>query len=172
MEISIGYRSGNMAKPQSVQLDDNNVGKVTHILDNGNVRLAVDSTLNPVPVSSIIPKKVCLMNGSTKNMDVDGSSSPVEYKYAPGAGEIWFVNAIAIFFLDSGLVKPDRFGAITGGLTNGVDVIIKLDGVENNIISVKNNVDINLAFEIKFKINDDLTSIDYLQSAVEIWREK
>ena len=81
--------------------------------------------------------------GGSEDMNVDGSTTPVDF----------YSEAVVLSFLERSFMglkdgltdfTSSNFGAINGGLTNGVDIIIKSDGVELPIANWKTNYDISL----------------------------
>lgn len=83
-----------------------------------------------------------LVNGSSKDMTVDGSSSPVTFKYTVPTDECWYIQFASIFILDSGAMGHNVFGSLGSGLTNGIDFNIKRNGVTGLVRNMKDNVDI------------------------------
>ena len=80
-----------------------------------------------------------------QDMAQNGSVTPIDYEYeVTGFGTAgWVRNFID---LQDGVqaFQPENFGAIVGGLTNGVDVIVEKDGVEIPIENWKTNMDISM----------------------------
>ena len=79
-----------------------------------------------------------------KNASVDGSATPVEFKF-DGFGIIELTRLI-VFIRDSGPITAEGYGAIVGGsLTNGIDVEVWKDGSLHvslfDNIPVKSNAD-------------------------------
>lgn len=86
-----------------------------------------------------------LLNGASQNMAVDGSGTSVDFKYTVSGlnSAKWRRSFID---LEDGAQEflPENFGAIAGGLANGVDVIVVKDGSEIIIENWKNNMDISM----------------------------
>ena len=78
-----------------------------------------------------------LLDGSTIDMNVDGSSTPVDYKYTVPAGKSLTLERILFYMDDATAFSPTTFGGISA-LTNGVDVII----AGSTIVNWKENEDI------------------------------
>lgn len=87
-----------------------------------------------------------LMNGMSMAMEVDGSVTTQNYVSAPPAGETWYVYRLGLWIEDSGTMDSTDFGAITGGLTNGLNVIQILHSVEYTFHNFKNNKMIAMHF--------------------------
>jgi len=90
-------------------------------------------------------KSPYMLNGGSDDMTVDGSTTPVDFTYtivgfSPGR---WVRNFID---LQDGTqnFQPEDFGAINGGLTNGIDIIVLKDGVETILENWKTNMDISM----------------------------
>ena len=86
-----------------------------------------------------------LKNGSSEDMNVDGSQANVSFKWEVPSNEIWFVDEIQIFLLDAGVMSHGSFGAISA-LTNGLNVIIKKNGSEFSLRSIKTNLELLMSF--------------------------
>ena len=71
-----------------------------------------------------------LKNGASADMNVDGSSSVVKFKYTVPAGKTFQLSRMNICLVDSS-VDPADFGGITGALANGVliDIYDESDAV-------------------------------------------
>lgn len=125
---------------------------------NGDNRLFVDAAGGAAggPTGVVtIPKFAYLLDGSTKGMNVDGSGTPVEYEFAPGGSDVFFVYAISLFILDPGSTRFDKFGAISA-LSTGLELKLKTDGgAETLIATIQDNTDLNLMFP-----RDPSTGID------------
>lgn len=118
---------------------------------DGELRLktaSVGASGQPViPYTDIIYKTVEILNGSSNNMNVNGSSVNVNFDFAPVTGEVWYLESIQMFLQDNGTTLATSFGSISGGLTNGVRLIIKTKSVEQELAVLKNNIDISMVFK-------------------------
>lgn len=116
----------------------------------GGASVTVDVTggvsISPVPATEIAPQTKFFLNGSAYNQNVDGSSTPQLFTIAPPAGEIWYCEHITFGLDDGGGCPPTSYGAITSGLTNGVKVDLIKDSSTYEIVNLKNNGDVSLAF--------------------------
>jgi len=81
--------------------------------------------------------------GGSQSLAIDGSVTPVLFEAGPPDGETWFIDKLAFFIGDTGTINSTDFGAIVGGLTNGLllDAIIK--GATTNLGNFKINTDIS-----------------------------
>lgn len=119
---------------------------------NGEIRLKTDSVgaagQPVIPYTDVVYKSVPLLNeSSSASMNVNGSSVNVNFDFSPASGEIWFIEAIQLFIQDNGTTLATSFGAISGGLTNGVQILVKTKSTEYEISNLKNNIDINMVFK-------------------------
>lgn len=83
-----------------------------------------------------------LKNGSSADMTVNGAVTSVDFTAGPPAGQVWYVYDIGLTIRDSGANDPDRFGAISGGLTNGVLLTQKIDSTEYDYKAFKTNLEV------------------------------
>lgn len=115
---------------------------------DGVQRLNVSGTVNvsTVPYNVSVPKNAFLLNGSSSEMAVNGSSTPVEFSFTPASGETWVLSSLSILIMDSGLTLYSYFGAINSGLTNGLQLILGINGNTYEIANVKNNAELVLTF--------------------------
>jgi hypothetical protein len=64
----------------------------------------------------------------TKNAIGDYSGAVEEFKIVPGADEIFVINRLIAQIRDNGVFSASTYGAIAGGLTNGVVIRLKDSG--------------------------------------------
>lgn len=84
-----------------------------------------------------------LENSGNPEMNVDGTINKI-YKYQPPSDEIWLLDRVTLFILDSGDMNNANFGSIAA-LTNGIR--LRINTSEDFIIrNIKDNVDILMAF--------------------------
>lgn len=69
-----------------------------------------------------------LKNAGSKDMNIDGTT-PVEFKIEPTAGKKMFIHRILITIKNDSITHT-KFGGITGGLANGIEVKVVEDGTE------------------------------------------
>lgn len=67
------------------------------------------------------------LDAGTTNQNVDGSTTPVTFKVEANANYDIHITAISVFITDS-VIANNKFGDVTGGLTNGIDLKITEDG--------------------------------------------
>lgn len=115
------------------------IGEILGISTN---TLSLDSPLDSdfIPGSDAVPM--------TKNMNVDGSSTPVIFKIRGDIGSIDIPIKIDITRIMFQIISDDpavfdKFGDIENGLTRGI-VLRRNNGVMENIFNVKTNGDLSL----------------------------
>lgn len=116
----------------------------------GDYRVYVDSLakFNPDPDTTVMYYARFADNAGSFNMDVDGSVTNVVFDMGPnkaGDSRNWFIDHFGIQIDDLGNINLDDFGAIAGGLTNGILIQFKINGITHNFATIKNNRDV-LAF--------------------------
>lgn len=108
-------------------------------------RLKVTTDVSPVLPVNVIYACQRLLNSGSASMAVNGSVTPVNFDFIPASGETWYVETIGLFLQDNGTTSPTNFGSLAT-LTNGVDVLIRSNGVEYNYTNLKTNIDIAMCF--------------------------
>ena len=97
-----------------------------------------------------------LLNVASQDMAVNGSITPVDFKYTVGGFSTAKWNRAFIDLQDGAQnFDPADFGAISNGLTNGVDIVVVKDGVEEVVENWKTNMDISMTmynFDSPFKV--------------------
>jgi hypothetical protein len=106
------------------------------------------------PVSAILEAAVkyatsyqspYLLNGASQDMNVDGSDTPVDFVHTcTGLTRCTWQRSFIDLQDGNTNFNPEDFGAITGGLTNGVEIIVVKDGVETLMETWKTNMDISM----------------------------
>ncbi len=87
-----------------------------------------------------------LKNGSSKAMNVNGSSVNQAFSYAPISGQV-AITGISIILQDDGATNLNKFGAITA-LTNGISIGVTIASTGKSITTIKDNSDLFTRFEI------------------------
>ena len=120
----------------------------------GNVgdRLKTDSSTSPIPSSNVIHLCAELTNSGSNSMAVNGAVTPVNFEWTPPSGETWYLAAINMLLWDNGTSAPTAFGAIAGGLTNGVQVHINSNGTVYTYTNLQNNMGIALCFRDNYYV--------------------
>lgn len=85
-------------------------------------------------------------SGGAKNMNVDGSSTPVDFFLGPPSGEIWQIKYLTLLLIDPGVMAHNVFGSLVAGLANGVELLEKINSVENIYTLLEDNADIAQCF--------------------------
>ncbi len=111
----------------------------------GKVARRVSNT--PTQAEDVMYKAEPLLNGGSKEMGaVNGSVTPVDFTFSPAAGERFYIEYFTISIEDKGKMDPTAFGAIVGGLTNGVLISIQSKGVVHDMANLEDNADISNIF--------------------------
>lgn len=104
------------------------------------------NSTSPVPTIQISPEVQFLRDvGGSYDQNIDGSVTPVEFYWGPPAGEVWFVDSIALIIDDTGNANATNYGA-RSGLANGVLVTQLINAATFDIVNLQNNGDIVLSF--------------------------
>ncbi len=127
--------------------------KVSHLGTDFDYIVVATASDHPLVITSIIPANIyfvqnyfgeLLLDGSTIDMKVDGSVTPVEYSFTVATDKRIRISR-AVLSLEDGnsSFNSADFGQIGGGLTNGVEVSITPDsGSPIVLTNWKNNRDI------------------------------
>lgn len=116
---------------------------------DGKWRLCVDTGDTGDDLAStrrVVYAEKYLENGGSDDMTVDGSTTSVDFVVGPPSGQIWVVTNLGITIRDNGANDDSKFGAILGGLTNGLLVSQDIDGTEYDVMAYKNNLDLANGF--------------------------
>lgn len=65
-------------------------------------------------------------DGVTTELTVNGSVTPVDAFIGPPVDGDLYLTTANVLIADSGTIALNRFGGITGGLTNGIDFFVEL----------------------------------------------
>ena len=80
-------------------------------------------------------------SGGSEDMTVNGSVTPVSFRFAPPAGEIWYVVNTTFLIDDTGINSLTRFGALNS-LTNGVLFRTSINGTVYLMATLQENQDL------------------------------
>ena len=117
--------------------------------DRGRLHVKVNNKdSEPIPIIDPLytTQMGFLLNGASRAMNVDGSVTPATFTLAPTAGLIYKVDSLIFFISDNGTMDYTDFGVLVGALANGLLFRSKSNGNTKNIITVKDNIDIAMAF--------------------------
>lgn len=109
-------------------------------------RLRVTTNIHPVPARSVIYSERKLMNGSSAEMAVNGSSTAQNFSFTPAGGEVWYFEAISLLIIDTGVTDFDEFGSLGSQLTNGLQLLVRSGGTEYEVGNFRNNAELSLCF--------------------------
>lgn len=83
-----------------------------------------------------------LLNGSSKDLNVDGSSTTQNFTFTPSSDcDIISMN---LLLTDVGTLEATDFGSISGPLTNGCNLQVKSLGNLYDLINLETNMDLVL----------------------------
>ncbi len=133
--------------PNSIDGNDTAIkgGSDSTVIGNIGDRLKITSEVTSVAEKDVMYFFTKLLNGSSSDMFVNGSSTPVYFEYAPASGQTSYLECLIFQLQDSGTTTFDKFGAITA-LTNGITILIKSKGTEYTFANFKNNETIMMVF--------------------------
>ncbi len=112
---------------------------------NFSDKAKVASHLHPEPLFDVLYKKVYLLNGSSRLMNVNGSVTPQNFSFAPADGETWYIESLAIFLEDNGTLASGSFGA-GAALTNGILLQVQSKGISLELAKITTNADLSMVF--------------------------
>jgi hypothetical protein len=104
-----------------------------------------DTKIDPQWAVDVLHKKVSLLNGSSADMKVNGSVTPVNFSFSPAANEVWYLSALSILLNDNGTNSPNKFGDLAA-LTNGLQIQVNSKSVALDIANMKDNIDLSTFF--------------------------
>lgn len=84
--------------------------------------------------------KEAVLNGTSKDMNVNGSSTNVNFRYTPASG-VYYLEQLSLVIEDQGDFLTTNFGALAT-LTNGIQINVKTKGQTFTIATIKENADI------------------------------
>ena len=115
-----------------------------------------------VPCDKVHPRIVYLKNAGSQDMGVDGSVSTINFDAGPTASTVWYVYKISLVIQDSELKKPEKFGRIGGGLTNGFNVQTIISSTTRNVTDdpILNNIELGTFFDLDWTASDDSLAAD------------
>ena len=110
------------------------------IEEDGLKKLVVKASVTPTITEELLFEK--LLNGGSSDLNVNGSSVPVEFTISADPLKIKVVRELKFSWFDNG-VKIDTFLGQNSALTNGVDVEFLFDGVTTPVFPIKTTADFN-----------------------------
>ena len=114
--------------------------------------MSADARLVQLPVNQLFTDDGT--PGGSSNMAVDGSVTPVTFFVQPPSDEIWRVLHIFLIIEDTGLYRPDNYGAI-GALTNGIVSAVRTgtSPLVTGAFPIQTNADWDL-FSSRFEVRE------------------
>jgi hypothetical protein len=133
-----------------VVITDEGTGKYAQVETfDGKERLLVDASINgdvtvTATASNTEQKIDYLKNGTAVNMAVNGSVTPVEYKYQPSSG-IWQIDSLKVLLGCSSDTDSTDFGG-QPAITNGLKLAYTISSTEYTVATMQCNLCINAVF--------------------------
>jgi hypothetical protein len=111
--------------------------------NDGLYRMFVDSAGRAsVNANVTFPESVYevdnLRNGSSAEMNVNGSVTPASYRYTP-TGEVKYIECLSMQLEDNATFSLTDFGGIGGALANGVQINVRTKGQLFTITNLRDN---------------------------------
>jgi len=130
---------------EKVARDSSGRPQIQIVGSDGLYKATVDSvgrvaTNANVTFPEVIYIKTALLNGSSKACDVNGSVTPVSFRFTPST-YVFYLELLSLVIEDQGDFTPNLFGKLTA-LTNGVQINVKSKGQTFTISNLKDNADI------------------------------
>lgn len=66
----------------------------------------------------------------SKDATGDYSITPARFRIAPAAGELFVIHRMIVEVIDAGVFRAQDYGAITGGVANGIALAVRRDGAD------------------------------------------
>lgn len=85
-----------------------------------------------------------LLNSTSKDMTIDGSSVSVVFSYSPVSGSV-LINSLSCLLQDEGDTSLSKFGSLNS-LTNGILIKATIGGQDFNLTVIKDNADLITRF--------------------------
>lgn len=109
-----------------------------------------------------VPEMLYLQDGTTIDMNVDGSTTAKTYQIQVPTNEIWYVDDLRILLMDKGSMDPQDFGSIADGLTNGLLLQADIKGTLYTMFNIQNNMDLAMLF--KAQTPSDSSEVGFLDT--------
>ena len=106
------------------------------------------ATIKSALLSNIVHYKDLRLKdgGGNANMNQDGSGGAINFKVAPGAGELFYVDYLTLLLIDAGDMGVAVFGSLLAALPNGLEVHGQLDGQAHSFTILNDNGDLFQCF--------------------------
>lgn len=101
--------------------------------------------LNQLKRTNKIPVFNYLENAGDLQINDNGSVTPIDFKWQPSSG-VWLMTELRVVLADGATPGMTEFGDLGSALTNGLQLIIKCNGVETVLATIKNNNQMALIF--------------------------
>lgn len=125
---------------------------------SGNLRVVQ----SPSPAGVIVYKAGMLLNGSSGAQNVNGSGTPVDFDFTPGSGETWYLESLGFLIVDGTTPDPNEYGSLGSALTNGLQILMRVNGTEYEFTNIQINAHLTTLFT---QSGSPLTSLGWLNDA-------
>lgn len=99
------------------------------------------------PLLESVPQNLPLLNVASQNMAIDALSADVDFIRAPTANQLMLVSSIPLVLIENaGVMAPQNFAALAAPLAKGFQLIVKRNGVDKIICTIKTNKDLTTCF--------------------------
>jgi len=115
---------------------------------SGKYGLHVIADIADVPTTTLVHAREKFLNGTSEELNVNGSVTPVVFTVAPPSGQVWYLKNLVAYIDDNGTGTPDQFGNIAT-LTNGCLLQIERNSTTYNIVNLATNTGISSSFHEK-----------------------
>ncbi len=124
--------------------DGEGTGRLAGVTPDSALKVAiVEQAANTIPIAQLIRQKQLkefLVNGGSRELNVDGSVSTVDFTVASAEGITKWVTRLRVllngvnFELDTNDFRRFGAAAIAPGLTNGVEFFTVQEGITTNLV--------------------------------------
>lgn len=119
--------------------------EVDIIDDSGTKRFAVDAKISSNNISDKKGKFILchLRKSGSPDLNIDGSTTSVEFTNGPGTGKRWFISRMIMTIEDVGM-NWQKFGGLPMALTNGLEIEYTDGGTTTDLLDsdkIKSNRD-------------------------------
>jgi hypothetical protein len=133
LEKSLGLTGGT---------DNTEIGNVSDSL-----KVYMSGGAQPVtPANQVVHVIDYLRNGSSRNMNINGSITPVVFTYTVPANETWYAEGLRVFMSDSGTMAIGEFGSLGSVLTNGLLIEFVISSTSYQYANIKTNEELAISF--------------------------
>ena len=104
-----------------------------------------EARISPVPGQISFTKDIRLRNNGSKLMNVNGSVTPVDFRFAPASDEFFLLECVTLLMVDDGVTGASNFGTLAP-LSNGLLLRGQTNGFVHDTTNMIDNADIFQCF--------------------------